>query len=700
MKSDKIVTIEDAIFREESAFVPGNLNNHREFWETVILKDHPYKTTLLGWLPGVKLSEFMNSFTSSTYQGVKIHSVYPKPAFFENYVPEEYEGFVTTTLKEWENLGDIQRVTCTPVVVCPIGIESSKPRVIWDGRYLNEFIRDIPFSMDSATKVAEVAWKGAYMFKLDHKNGYFHVPIEEQSRMYFGICWQEVCYVLCVLPFGWKSSPYIYHSLTEAVNMYIRSLGIPMLGWIDDMLGMVQQLFHLASDEEQFQSCMRAMVVVSYVMFMAGYFLGIKKCSLIPEQVITYLGIECDALKGRFAVPQARVQKYVPLINKLLTSSWISFSTLEKIVGKLVSLECAVAPGMWYTRELYAALKQAPAFPTDSRRIKDSTFIKNTPQIKEELAMWKFLLLSNQGAPWRSFENVFVQADISSDASGRKFAGIIDIQKGPILVTAGDFEDNLLEEDIQIKEGEALKQTLLMAIIQIPEQIKGKTLLCKVDNQVLKAVLDKKGTSANLKLNNIGKKIFWLQQLGDFHLTLSYIPSGENRADQYTRQSRSLEATLDQKCFLKIWKKWGPFQWDLMASAANVRKDPEGKPLRYFSRYFDSSSNGVDLFTQRFEVLSQVYCFPPLPIIGMVVKCLQQNKLNCVLVIPATNEVWVNLISAFVQDVMVLSRPYDGTVFTVLSNEGRRKPKKYSFSMLAVKLDFDHPCKALHHLFL
>jgi hypothetical protein len=82
LKSDKIVTIEDAIFREESAFVPGNLNNHREFWETVILKDHPYKTTLLGWLPGVKLSEFMNSFTSSTYQGAKIHSVYPRPAFF------------------------------------------------------------------------------------------------------------------------------------------------------------------------------------------------------------------------------------------------------------------------------------------------------------------------------------------------------------------------------------------------------------------------------------------------------------------------------------------------------------------------------------------------------------------------------------------------------------------------------------------
>jgi hypothetical protein len=162
--------------------------------------------------------------------------------------------------------------------------------------------------MDNASKVAEVAWKGAYMFKLDHKNGYFHVPIHEHSRKYFGIYWDEEYYVLCVLPFGWKSSPYIYHSLTEAVNMYVRSLGIPMLGWIDDMLGLVQQLLllHLASDEQQFQSCLRAMVVVSYVMFMAGYFLGITKCSLLPEQMVTYLGIECDTMRARFRVPETR----------------------------------------------------------------------------------------------------------------------------------------------------------------------------------------------------------------------------------------------------------------------------------------------------------------------------------------------------------------------------------------------------------
>ena len=132
--------------------------------------------------------------------------------------------------------------------------------------------------MDNASKVAEVAWKGAYMFKLDHKNGYFHVPIHEHSRKYLRIYWDEEYYVLCVLPFGWKSSPYIYHSLTEAVNMYVRSLGIPMLGWIDDMLGLVQQLLHLASDEQQLQSCLRAMVVVYVFAFYFCASLARKDC--------------------------------------------------------------------------------------------------------------------------------------------------------------------------------------------------------------------------------------------------------------------------------------------------------------------------------------------------------------------------------------------------------------------------------------
>ena len=51
-------------------------------------------------------------------------------------------------------------------------MEPKKPSALWDGRYVNEFGRDIPFSMDNAARVAEVAWEDLYFFKIDHKNGY------------------------------------------------------------------------------------------------------------------------------------------------------------------------------------------------------------------------------------------------------------------------------------------------------------------------------------------------------------------------------------------------------------------------------------------------------------------------------------------------------------------------------------------------
>ena len=51
---------------------------------------------------------------------------------------------------------------------------------------MNEFCRDIPFSMDNVARVADVAWGGVYFFKIDHKNGYHHVPIHPDSWKFLG----------------------------------------------------------------------------------------------------------------------------------------------------------------------------------------------------------------------------------------------------------------------------------------------------------------------------------------------------------------------------------------------------------------------------------------------------------------------------------------------------------------------------------
>jgi len=256
----------------------------------------------------------------------------------------------------------------------------------------------------------------------------------------------------------------------------------------------------------------------------------------------------------------------------------------------------------------------------------------------------------------------------------------------------------MLEQDIQVKEAFALRATLQMLLLQVPERLSRTNIVCKIDNQVVKAVWERKGTSHNLALNNIGKDIYWLQYWGEFFLSLEYVRSELNVSDEFTRQSPGLEASLSHFSFLKLWKKWGPFDWDLMASSANVMRDPAGRKLNFFSRYFDLSAKGVNVFSQNLLHLNNVYCFPPIPIIGTVLKYLEQQRVDCVLVVPATNEPWVNLVSAYITDLEVISKPFCTNTFTILNNSGKRIPKKYPYSMLAVKLSFKKSSSLLKHL--
>ena len=71
--------MDDAIFRPESSFEPANLSNCLPFWEDEILKDHPHKQKILGWLKKVKIEEFLNSFTTAPFKGrVLIHTTLRK----------------------------------------------------------------------------------------------------------------------------------------------------------------------------------------------------------------------------------------------------------------------------------------------------------------------------------------------------------------------------------------------------------------------------------------------------------------------------------------------------------------------------------------------------------------------------------------------------------------------------------------------
>ena len=59
---------------------------------------------------------------------------------------------------------------------------------------------------------------------------------------------------------------------------------------------------------------------------------------------------------------------------------------------------------------------------------------------------------------------MFLQADIASGASDRAFAGVVDFPAGTSMITSGEFQEDLLQEDVQAKEAEALRATVHMLV--------------------------------------------------------------------------------------------------------------------------------------------------------------------------------------------------------------------------------------------
>ena len=80
-------------------------------------------------------------------------------------------------ISKWERNGVIvrQSESLKASVILPLTIEPKKPRLIHDAQYLNLFLKDVPFSMDSVGKIPQAGWLGMFMFLVDHKSGYHYM---------------------------------------------------------------------------------------------------------------------------------------------------------------------------------------------------------------------------------------------------------------------------------------------------------------------------------------------------------------------------------------------------------------------------------------------------------------------------------------------------------------------------------------------
>ena len=178
-------------------------------------------------------------------------------------------------------------------------------------------MRDKPFTLDSLNDLPRYVAKDSYQTVLDDKSGYDHILLTDESRTFFGIQWGGWCFTYNSQPFGWKISPYVYHTTGLLATNFFRSIGIPCLLYIDDRhngqlkVPLEQGEYGTLStaDEGRFAAAKSAIFLVAFYMVPMGYFLGLSKSILSPLKIVPYLGFLADSSMEVFHLQSNQVKR-------------------------------------------------------------------------------------------------------------------------------------------------------------------------------------------------------------------------------------------------------------------------------------------------------------------------------------------------------------------------------------------------------
>ena len=188
---------------------------------------------------GVRIDRLLKPFRGN-FKGSSYDLLFPPPMRLDNAkVCEQFRSFITDTVVDWVDAGvlavwgRVGEVT-SPHLVLPLTVEPSKPRLCHDERFLNLWIKDLPFKLDHLPDLPRYVLPGHFQTSFDDKSGYQHVLLHPSSRPFFGLEWNGVYFVFCTLLFGWKAIAFVYHHLGLAVTSAARSFAVSVSQYIDD----------------------------------------------------------------------------------------------------------------------------------------------------------------------------------------------------------------------------------------------------------------------------------------------------------------------------------------------------------------------------------------------------------------------------------------------------------------------------------
>jgi len=199
------------------------------------------------------------------------------------------------------------------------------------GSSVNDGIPSDPFSLqyvriDDAVNLIMSSPAPVFLSKLDVKSAFRQIPVRSADFHLLGIFWKGFYYYEQVLPFGLRSSPYIFNSVADAIEWIIRhEFSVAhLLHYLDDFLNIVSG---------------RTVALQQLAILLRAFnYLGVPLAPAKiegPSQTLTFLGIELDTIEQEARLPAEKLTELRALITGYISQARISKRNLDSILGKL-----------------------------------------------------------------------------------------------------------------------------------------------------------------------------------------------------------------------------------------------------------------------------------------------------------------------------------------------------------------------------
>ena len=420
----------------------------------------------------------------------------------------------------------------TSFIASPLGAfirkRSNKIRVIHDlsypanssvNSYINKDLCSLQYSsVDDAVNHVLNNGPGALMCKLDIRDAYKHVFVAPSDWHLLGLTWKSPggnneYYVDLTLPFGLRSSPYLFEQFAQGLQYIMESMGCTNIEhYLDD---------YFCCGPSNDDTCERNLKTMLCACDETGFEVNPDKV-IQPTTEIEYLGIVIDSDNMILKISDDRLYETMDELYKWNIRKSCSKRELLSLIGKLGFICRVVKSGRTFIRRMIDL----------SKSVKYLHFrIKLNSCFRADLNWWRAFLPYWNGVSMMHRE---VDTQLYTDSSDLGIGGVYGDQW--FMAKFADNSCDLRQKSINWRELFAI----IKAIGTWCHLLANKKVLLFCDNESVTYIVNS-GTSRDPDIMTLIRTLFFICAQNNIECKCQHIPGVNNIASDHLSRLRITE---------------------------------------------------------------------------------------------------------------------------------------------------------------